>query len=76
MRRVRGQQANERTNQPTNDRNIQQHDDASLCSCACLSLSLVYLSCISRVPSHSFQAHPQSQTLTLSLSHKVKISLL
>ena len=37
MRRVRGQQANERTNQPTNDRNIQQHDDASLCS---LPLSL------------------------------------
>jgi len=60
MRRVRGQQANERTNQPTNDRNIQQHDDASLCSCVCLSLS-----CISHVSSHSFQAHPQSQTLTL-----------
>jgi len=59
MRRVRGQQANERTSQPTNDRNIQQHDDASLCSC---------VSCISRASSHLFQAHPQSQTLTLSLT--------
>ena len=66
MRRVRGQQANERTNQPTNDRNIQQHDDASLCSCVCLSLSCI--SCISRIPSHSLQVHPQSQTLTLSQS--------
>jgi len=32
--------ASKRANQPTNDRNIQQHDDASLCSCVSLPLSL------------------------------------
>ena len=68
MRRVCGQQANERTNQPTNDRNIQQHDDASLCSCA--SHSLVYLSCLlAFVPSSSAIANSHSLS-------KVKISLL